>query len=100
MYPHSTCIVIALWVVARNKKVLAAVVLVAAVAMWGISLTPLSSVVESQLNAVYTYIFKVTPCSTQYRYQRKNLCSKMVLFWVATMSGLLNFFELCRTFLS
>lgn len=43
----------------QNKKVLAAVVLVAAVAMWGISLTPLSSVVESQLNAVYTYIFKL-----------------------------------------
>lgn len=58
---------------------LAVVVLVAAVAMWGISLTPLSSVIESQLNAVYTYIFKVTPRSTQNRY-RRNLYSEGGLF--------------------
>lgn len=37
-----------------------AVVAVAAVAMWGVSLTPLGDLIGIKLNAVYTYVFKVS----------------------------------------
>ena len=36
------------------------VLAVAAVTMWGLSFTPLGAVINGQLNAAYTYVFKVS----------------------------------------
>ena len=54
--PHSHPIICA----RRNKKVMAAVVAVAVVAMWGVSLTPLGDIIGSKLDAIYVFVFKVS----------------------------------------
>lgn len=45
--------------ICRNKKVMLAVVAVAAVAMWAVSITPLGGIIDGNLNAAYTFVFKV-----------------------------------------